>query len=375
MNRTPGTPLAVGGVAALVLLLGAAPRIALAAGALPDPLRAFTWSDALFTYLRGLSGQRLPYRDTPFEYPPLIGAVSALFSSLTDDPVVYVTLWALVLAAAAAVCGMLLARAAGARRALLCWALAPQLLLLGSLNFDVLPATLVAAAAVAQRQGREVSSAVALAAGTAAKLFPAASVPIAFLRARDPRRFVLVTAAVLALAYVPTALQPYSSAGGVAFYLAGIDANVDSVWGILERLLAAFGMPSPKVFVVVLTLAGLGATYVVLVLPRAARAADPAAAFGLATVALLFWSRLYSPQYSLWLLPFFALLAIDARRYALLAAADVGVFLTIYPLTLVRRTADDAVGVLLLGALASFVVLRHVALISVWRALMRGAAR
>lgn len=362
-------------MAAVVVLAGALPRIALAAGALPDALRAFTWSDALFTYLRGLAGHRLPYRDTPFEYPPLIGAISGLFSLLTDDPVTYVALWALVLAAAAGACGVLLTRAAGARRALLYWALAPQLLLLGSLNFDVLPTTLVAAAAVAQRQGREVSSAIALATGTATKLFPAASVPIAFLRARHPRRFVLVTAAVLALIYVPTALQPYSSAGGVAFYIAGIDANIDSVWGLLERVLAALGMPSPKVFVVVLTLAGLGATYVVLVLPRAARAADPAAAFALATVALLFWSRLYSPQYSLWLLPFLALLAIDVRRYALLVVADAGVFLTIYPLTLVQRTADDAAGVLLLAALASFVVLRHIALITVWRALTRGASR
>lgn len=346
---------------------GALPRVALAAGVLPDPLRPFVWSDPLFTYLRGLGGHRLPYVDTSFEYPPLIGIVSGAFSVLSAGPAVYVVLWSVLLACCAASCAALLTRTSGPRRGLLFWAAAPQLVLLGTLNFDVLPATLLAAAAIASRSRRELSTAVALAAGTAAKLFPLASVPLALLRARRRLQFAAATGAVLILCYLPTAVQPHASTRGLTFYLVGIRANIDSVWGILERFLAAAGVPAPSVLIVALTLSGLVATYVLMVIPRALRAGDPVVGFCLATVALLFWSRLYSPQYSLWLLPFFALLDLGTRRFLLLTVADVGVFLTVSPLTLVRWGPDDLGGILLLGALACFVVLRQVALVAIWR--------
>lgn len=368
-------PYAIGLVAFVAVLLGAIPRVALAAGVLPEMLRPLVWSDALFTYLRGLSGHRLPYIDTPFEYPPLIGAVSGMLSALTADAPAYVLGWSLILALCAALCAVLLARAAGWRGTLLFWAAAPQLLLLGSLNFDVVPATLLTAAALSQRGGRHLLSAAALAAGTAAKLFPAASLPIALQHSRDRRGSVLVIVSVLALFYLPTALQPHSSAGGVVYYLAGIRANIDSVWGLLERVLVGLGVAAPSVVIVVVTLSGLCATFAVLVLPRAARTADPAAGFCLATIALLFWTRLYSPQYSLWLLPFFVLLGIDRRRFLLLTVADLGVFFTIYPLTLVPWAADDWMVDVLLGAVVCFVVLRHVALLWLWRAVVRLPAR
>ena len=123
--------------------------------------------------------------------------------------------------------------------------------------------------------------------------------------------------------------------------------------------------------IVVVTTTGVVATYLLHVLPHARRASDPVLSFGLATTVLLFWSRLYSPQYSLWLLPFFVLLPLSARRFALLTAADIGVFVTVYPLTLVRRSPDDATSIALLGALAAFVTLRQVAIVAVWRALAR----
>jgi hypothetical protein len=140
---------------------------------------------------------------------------------------------------------------------------------------------------------------------------------------------------------------------------------------MVERLLGAFGVSDTAGAILLITFVGLIATYVLRVVPRAVRASDPAVAFLLATVALLFWSRLYSPQYSLWLLPFFVLLPLGGRLFALLCVADAGVFFTIYPLTLVPRGPDDQLGLVLLGALSAFVVLRHAALVAVWRAASR----
>ena len=361
--------LAAGIGAALVVALGGVPRILLAAGALPDPLRPFVWSDALFVYLRGLSGQRLPYVDTPFEYPPLIGVVSGVLSLLSSGPVPFVAGWVAIVAVAAGCAAALLARAAGAGRAWRYWVLAPQLVLLGTVNFDLVPVALVICAALLARSRRGTLAAAALGVGAVAKLFPAASAPILVLRSSGGLRAAAAFAAVVALFYLPTALLPFSSVAGVGFYAVGIRSNLDSVWGLAERLLEVAGVPAAGAMVVAVTLTGLVLTYVFRVLPMARRAADPAVGMAMATLALLFWSRLFSPQYSLWVLPFFALLGLRPRTYALLVAADIGVFVTIYPLTLVPRDATDVVGALLLGALGACVVLRQVALLAMWREL------
>lgn len=356
----------IAALAAAVTLAGGIPRILLSSGTLVGGLRPFVWSDVLFVYERGLTGHRLPYVDTPFEYPPLTGAISALLSLAAPAPAWFVTAWAILVALAAAVCAAVLAAHAGAGRTLRYFVLTPQLFLLGTVNFDLVPVALVAFAAVSQRTRRDLASMAALALGTVAKLYPAASVPLAWWRSSRRSAAALVFALVIGAFYVPTVLQPASSAGGIAFYAVGIPANMDSVWGLLEGGLRAFGVGAAGSVVLAVTIAGLVVSYVALVVPRALRDRDPVVGICLATVALLFWSRLYSPQYSLWLLPFFVLLGIAPRVFALLTVADVGVFFSIYPLTLVERQPGDAGSTFLLGALAAFVVLRHVALWRIW---------
>jgi hypothetical protein len=161
----------------------------------------------------------------------------------------------------------------------------------------------------------------------------------------------------------------------VGFYAVGIRSNIDSFWGLIERVLIGAGVPNTDVLIVGVTLAGLAATYLAVALPRGLRASDPAVGFGLVTIALLFWTRLYSPQYSLWLLPFFTLLVLPVRVFVLLALADVGVFFTIYPLTLIERAGGDIVATALFAAMATFVVLRHLALWWMWRSILRAATR
>ncbi len=370
-GATRSQAVIVAAAAALVLIASGVPRALLASGVLPEFLRPVVWSDVLFTFVRGLSGHRLPYVDTPFEYPPLVGILAGALSLVASTAFAYVVGWVVVSGAVGAGCAYVLAREAGLRRTLAYWALAPQLLLLGGINFDVIPAALITVAAVAARRGSDVTAAAALAAGAAAKLFPLASLPLAILRAKGRTAASAVAFAVLAVFYLPTMFLPNSSLTALGFYAVGISSNLDSAWGIVERLLAVLGVPDSAGAILVITFVGLIATYVLRVVPRGLHATDPAVAFFLATLALLFWSRLYSPQYSLWLLPFFVLLPLGARLFVLLCAADIGVFFTIYPLTLVQRGADDQVGLMLLSALAAFVVLRHAVLLLMWRAALR----
>lgn len=353
--------------AAGVVALGAVPRVLLAAGALPGWLRPFTWSDAYFTWQRGLSGGRVPYRDTYFEYPPLLGYLSGALSLVTGSAVAYVVAWAILQVACAALVAVLLTREAGADRTLRRWSLAPQLALLGTLNFDLLAVAACVLAVVWARRARPLRASVALAVGTALKIFPLVAIPL--LVVRDARRPAVaagtaaVFALVVALAYAPSLSAPYSSAESVTRYAAGIEANPDSIWRLGHSLVAGLGVPAAPAVIVAVTALGLVLTYLVVVLPRAARAADPALGIGLAVLVLLLWSRLYSPQFSLWWLPFATLLPIGAGTFAALVAADIAVFLTISPLGLVEWPAGDPTEGTLTALLAAAVVARHLALI------------
>jgi hypothetical protein len=359
---------AVALLAAAAVAIGLIPRVLLASGALPDALRPFVWSDPLFVYLRGLAGHRLPYVDAPFEYPPVVGLISAALSLASPNAATFVALWGFVAMFCAALAALLLAGAGSPGRARSFFAQAPQLLLLGSVNFDLLAVAFLVIALVAARARQDDRTAIALGLGTASKLFPLAAGPVAVLRSARPVRTAALLGAVLLACYVPAVLAGRSAGVGPFFYLVGIDANFDSPWGLVARFLGAAGLADPQRLVTAVTLVGLAATFIVWVIPRA-KAADPVAAFGLAIVATLLWSRLYSPQYSLWLLPFFVLLPLGGRAFALLTAGDLLVFFSVSPLTLVPWRAEDVLPIALIGLLVLGVSLRTVALLVCWRRL------
>lgn len=365
---------AVAAAAAAIVLVGAVPRLLVAGDALPEWLRPFIWSDVLLTWARGLSGGRLPYWDSYFEYPPLIGYLSALFSLAAPTGFAYVALWAVVQAAAAALTAVVLLAEGAGRRAVRAWVLAPELALLAPINFDVLPILALVLAVRWARASTSFRAVAAVALGTVAKLFPAAALPIVLLRSGwDARAVVLriaLFAAVVAVAYAPAAAAPFSSLESIGRYSVGIGTNFDSIWGIVAGLLEVFGA-DPTGLILVISTVGLVVTYVAFVLPHARTARDPAAPIALAVFSVLLWSRLYSPQFSLWALPFFALLPLPGRALGLLMIADVAVFGSVYPLTLLPWTADDPVSALLFGVLAAGVVLRHVALAIAWLAARR----
>ncbi len=352
--------------------VGAIPRILLAAGALPAPFTNFTWSDILFTWQRGLAGGHVPYWDAYFEYPPLDGYLSALFATLVPSPVAYVSLWSILQVAAAATVAWALPRD---RAQWWAWALAPQLALFGPMNFDLLA---IAALVIALRwdDGRaHFRSIVALAAGTAAKLFPATALPLFFVRRpidiRGATLRLALFSAVIAACYAPSAGARFSSLESLTRYSVGIGANFDSVWGIAGGAMTVMGLPAAPILVIVTSM-GLLATYLLVVVPAARRTRDPVVPVALAILTVLIWSRLYSPQFSLWVLPFFAMGALPIRAFALLTAADAAVFLSIYPLTLVEHVTDE-MQTLLLAVLAASIVLRHAALLGAWVSARRTA--
>jgi hypothetical protein len=121
-----------------------------------------------------------------------------------------------------------------------------------------------------------------------------------------------------------------------------------------------------------LSLGGLVATYLWLVVRPALRpGADPERLAWIAVAILLFWTRLRSPQYAIWLLPIFALYVPDVRLLLFMFVGDLVTFLAIFAL---RGETRDVLGyeaVPFYLAILAGVVIRQIA---VARLLLRARA-
>ena len=340
----------------------------------------------------------LPYRDVPFEYPPLAAPLMALPGLLGTGEDGY---WAgfaavnLVLAVAVLLLTGRLATATGGdpRKAMLGVAAAP--LLLGAivrLHFDLAATALTAAALVAILSRRSALGFALIGLGTMTKAFPLVLAPIAlsWLLAQGERRAALRGAAALAatLAVVAGGAVALSPAGALAAarYQTERPLQIESTPAIalltIERLggdpvrtvpgYGSTGVSHPLDDAVgAAFLAALGGALAGLTLLAARRARDRregADAFGsgralvlasfAAVAAVAALGKVLSPQFLLWIVPLPAL-AWAWRMRALAATSAVAMALTLveFPSRYVDLIAGEtvAVGVTALRDLALIV--------------------
>jgi uncharacterized membrane protein len=228
----------------------------------------------------------------------------------------------------------LLYRMVGTRAAY--FALAPTLLIYAFVNWDLLAVFLATLGTYLALRNRGAGGGAALGLGTAAKLYPGMlTVPFA-LDLRSERRgeallllvWTGVTWAALNLPFALAASTPWFT-----FFRFNSErpADWDSLWFVIcQRLEGGTGCEwSPALInagAAVLFVAG-GA--VVWVLRRRRQPDFPAWTFAFPLlVVFLLTSKVYSPQFSLWLLPWFALALPNLWLFVAFQAADVAVFLT-----------------------------------------------
>jgi uncharacterized membrane protein len=234
-----------------------------------------------------------------------------------------------VCAAATAVCLWLLS----GRRSL--WfALAPTLLIYGTVNWDLVAVALATGALAAFADRRDGVAGVLLGLGAAAKLYPAFLVVPLFaqrLQDREPDRGVRIlwsTAAAWVLANAPFAVSAPGSWWEFFRFNSARTADFDSAWFITCRHLessclstSTVNLSSAALFV------GLFATLWYLKRRRRPGFARWTLGFPL-LVSFLLTNKVYSPQYGLWLLPWFALTMPDIKRFIAFEVTDVAVFVT-----------------------------------------------
>jgi len=217
------------------------------------------------------------------------------------------------------------------------FALAPTLLVYGYVNWDLFAVALATAATLAYFRGRDVASGILIGLGAAAKLFPVLLlVPFALGRLRQRRTEGATRLLVWSgLSWFAVNL-PFMLANGPGWFTffrfnAERPADWDSLWFVVcSRLNGQASCSwSPRLLNLLSAVLFVGLAVLVYLLRRAR---DPGFArwtFAFPLLVLfLVTNKVYSPQYGLWLLPWFALAFPQRWWFAGFSAADVAVFVT-----------------------------------------------
>jgi hypothetical protein len=300
--------------------------------------------DHVFPYVHGrLDGDREGGRLTGYdlrliaganEYPVLTGLFMWAAGWVADDAAGYLLGSALLLGAVAVVTAWLLAGMAGLRA--LRFAASPALFLYAFHNWDLLAVAAVVVALVSWRRGSWVLAAAALGVGGAFKLYPMLLVlPFALERWRggDRRRAIggaAVAAAAFVVVNVPVLVA--SPAGWFITYRFHTlrPPNYDSIWGSTAAL---YDLGPGTLNVVT---GSLTAASIIAVLWWSWRHATsegrfPVVQASAAIVAVfLLWTKVHSPQYALWLLPFFVLLDVRLRWWLFYGINDLILYAAVF---------------------------------------------
>lgn len=298
----------------------------------PGPGAADGYPSTCYTDIqweRGLNRPGVvPYVDQFVEYPALTGTFMWVTARLTNSQSEYLALTAVLLTAVAVGTALVLAGLT-ARRALT-WALAPQLVMVGLLNWDILVVGSVTAAAWSWHRRRYGLVGLWLGIGVALKLYPGLLLAPALIdrvRDRDSRGALRLLGGAAIGAGVPN--LPYliaSPHGWWATYRYHIERppEVNSIW--------VHGPPHMAVHTLNLVSGLLIAAGIAAALLYGWRRAVPGDRYPVletaaAMLAVLFiFSKVVSPQYVLWLLPFFALLRLSTGWWVAFLAVSILMF-------------------------------------------------
>jgi uncharacterized membrane protein len=309
----------------------------------------------------------VPYRDTAVEYPVLTGAFMWLTADLTrgvhgldshwSEVVIFGVLTALLLGVCGLFTGAATAQTAGRRPYdAAIFALAPLLIVHAFSNWDLLAMAFTSGALWAWARRAPVLAGTLIGLGTAAKLYPALLLVAIIILAVRTRRYAPAAWATLAAALVwvavnvPIALAYYH--GWSEFYRFSIDRPTErsTVWAIGKTLAdsgtgaadAVFWKPPGMAVALALLLALAVVAWLGLRAPVKPRLAQLAF---LVVLAFLLTTKVWSPQYSLWLVPLVALARPKWRLQLVWQFTEVAVWFLTLTLLLGLNQGQEAHGV------------------------------
>ena len=295
------------------------------------------YSDIVHLYRRdGLAGHPAPYFDYALEYPVVSGAFVWGVGFVRWSAGVYFVASAAVLGALAVATVRMLERLPSTNPWLL--AAAPAVAFWGVQNWDFLGIALLVAALLLHHRGHDAAGAALLALAVSAKFFPVVVLPVVVAvrvaqgRARAAVLVVAVFAAVTLLVNVPVAIEGIEAGavqlrgGWTWFFEFSHDRGAaGTLWSALD-----VGVAEANRWSGVLLAAGVAALLGLAV--RGVRRGQDVLlpAVGAALLWLFATGKVYSVQYSLWILLALALAGLPLSALIAVAAIDVLLFVTLW---------------------------------------------
>ncbi|WP_166346120.1 glycosyltransferase family 87 protein [Phytoactinopolyspora limicola] len=327
----------------------------------PSVWTSLCYSDVPFLYReRGLADGEVVYVDRELEYPVLTGAVmqgSAVLAraiqSVTgpDSPdrplaesVRFYEITVILMGLSAIVIVVATARTVPRRP----WdamvvAASPVLLLSFAINWDLLAVACTSLAILAWTRERPGWAGILLGLGAAAKLYPVLILGALLLVAmRDPDRARAlrrlggtVVAAVVSWSTVNLPVAMHSPQGWSTFFEFNVEraAEFGSVWYALGILDGSLGISMPAGDDINRLAIGAGLILLGLIIVLTMTAPEPprlAQLAFLAVAAFLLINKVWSPQYTLWLLPLAALARPRWRELLIWQATEVLYFIAVW---------------------------------------------
>jgi hypothetical protein len=319
----------------LTLFLGFAHKSVCVGEAFDDrAFRYLCYSDLGELYPSERFAGGVPYLDAPSEYPVVTGFLMWSASLIGHSQGTFYLANVVVLAALGLITSAILYRMVGARALYL--ALAPTLAFYAFLNWDLLVVALAAAATLAFLRRRDAAAGVLLGVGVASKLYPVLLlIPFALARRREGDRGgairiglgALVAWLVLDLPFMLLAFDRWSE---VFRYSSDRIVHWATLWFVGCHAMTGRLLCEHVDLVNRLSVLAFAGAAVLVWRAKVAREPDVprwTLAFPLIIVFLLS-SKVYSPQYSLWLVPWFALVLPELRLFVAFEAVDLATFVS-----------------------------------------------
>ncbi|MDQ3645643.1 MAG: glycosyltransferase 87 family protein [Actinomycetota bacterium] len=287
--------------------------------------------ERLFPYIGGslLGGQLV---NGAIEYPVLTGVFMWASGHFAADVDSYLVVSAALLAPFGLIAAYLLGRLAGWRA--LMWAAAPGLILYSFHNWDLLVVAAACAGIYAWATGRYRWSAVWFGIGAAFKMYPIfflAPLSLDRWRSGDRKGAAATLAAgvgtVVAI-NLPFAVRNFDGWSATYVFHQARTADFNSIWHWATPDLA---LEKLNLYTAALTAAFFGIALAAGwwrarrdgVYPFLQVCAAMLAAF-------LLWNKVHSPQYALWLLPFFVLVRVHVALWAAYSLVDLAFYVGIF---------------------------------------------
>ncbi len=253
----------------------------------------------------------LPYIDKPIEYPVITGLVIQLAGALGKTKIGYYLASSLMLGLAAFITTLLLVKLTPKnqeKNLYIYWIFAPSFLFFSIYNWDIIAVLFSLAAFLAMKKDKDLLAAFFLALGFASKFYPVIYFLPLILKLWKNHRFkkiggvigiFLVTAGVINLPFILANFDGWS----FFYHLNQLRGpNLDSMWGIVSLLFRKLTVSEINITSLVCFITGAW-----LLTKRLKDFGTLELSFGL-TLLFLIFNKVFSPQYILWLLPFFVIL-------------------------------------------------------------------